>query len=144
MITISKQSKSGNTIYNHFVFTEEPHIKSYASAILLRNDFLFQDEDYIKHDFFTWLKFREEYLTEVQEKEGDLKCAYCGKTNLEIGGMKPEDFKINNMNPLLATIDHIVPLSKDGERYNKKNLCVCCKTCNRKKGDKSAEEFVKK
>ena len=46
-------------------------------------------------------------------------CVYCGK---------PFIFKD-------LTLDHIVPLTKDG-KSNKKNLVLCCQSCNSKKGDK--------
>ena len=42
----------------------------------------------------------------------------------------------------MATVDHVIPLSKGG--YSKgKNFEICCLKCNRDKGDKMPEEISK-
>jgi 5-methylcytosine-specific restriction endonuclease McrA len=60
----------------------------------------------------------------------------------EIGGRRPEDYSANNKNSNLATIDHVIPLSKGGNKYDESNLVIACKTCNKKKGSMSVEEFL--
>jgi 5-methylcytosine-specific restriction endonuclease McrA len=104
-----------------------------------------QDEDYIEStgSLWKWLDAREVYLKRREEQNGgNLVCDYCGRERLEIGGKKPEDLNKNNKNPNLATIDHIHPLADEGEQYNENNMCVSCKTCNRKKSKRSLEDYL--
>ncbi len=142
---ITKYSSSGSTTQNHYVFTtENPHPKSLAAKVLLRNELMLLDEDFLKDGLAQWLEFREEYLKEVLAKEGDLVCKYCGKPHLEIGGRTPKDLILNNKNPNLATVDHIQALANDGDKYKKANLCVACKKCNWKKGHMPVDAFIEK
>lgn len=144
MIKITRKSSSGRTVHNHFIFeSDNPHPQSWAARLLLKNELRIQDVDYLADELWVWLEFRENYLKEVLAKEGDLVCKYCGKPHLEIGGRTPEDLEINNKNPNLATVDHIIALDNGGEKYDKNNLCVACKKCNGKKGTKSIELFKK-
>ena len=141
------RSKTGATIQQHIVFVDQdPHPNSLASLVLLNYDFRIQDVDFLKQedDLAFWLEFREIYLLEQLNLHGDLVCTYCGKKHLEIGGKTNVDLILNNKNPRLATIDHIVALANGGEKYNKKNLCVACKRCNGKKGTKHVETFKNK
>lgn len=143
MITLTRKSKSGSSSQNHIIFTEEnPHPNSLAASILLKNDLMIQDEKLL--ELCTWLKFREEYLNKILKQKGDLVCKYCGKQHLEIGGRELKDFHGNNKNKNLATIDHINPLSNDGKKYDETNMCVDCKKCNGKKGNKNIDEFINK
>ena len=50
-------------------------------------------------------------------------CQYCGK-------------KLSRHN---KTIDHVIPKSKGGQN-TWENVVLCCRKCNRKKGDKTPEE----
>lgn len=142
-VILSKKSSRGNTVQQHIIFSTAPHIQSLAAGLLLRNELMLQDVNYLNSDFLSWLEFREQYLKKQLELHGALICAYCGKPHLEIGGRTPKDLFLNNKNPNLATIDHITALANGGEKYNEKNLCVSCKKCNRKKGTKSVEKFMK-
>lgn len=144
LVILSKKSGSGSTVQQHIIFSADtPHIQSLAAGLLLRNELMLQDVNYLNSDFLSWLEFREQYLKKQLELHGALICAYCGKPHLEIGGRTPKDLFLNNKNPNLATIDHITALANGGEKYNEKNLCVSCKKCNRKKGTKSVEKFMK-
>jgi hypothetical protein len=51
-------------------------------------------------------------------------CQYCGQK----GGT--------------LEVDHIIPISKGGTNHDK-NLATSCRTCNRKKRDKTAEQYKK-
>lgn len=53
------------------------------------------------------------------------KCGYCD-------AVVPEGQR---------TADHIVPLSRGGE-HRAHNLIACCRSCNSRKADKTAEEFL--
>ncbi len=67
---------------------------------------------------------RRAYLLHLFETQGG-KCYYCGA-------------KIKTKN---STIDHMTPLARGGaDKYY--NMCMACKPCNRKKDDKTAEEFM--
>ncbi|MEO0968350.1 MAG: RNA-guided endonuclease IscB, partial [Cyanobacteria bacterium J06639_18] len=62
-----------------------------------------------------------EYLLEKWSRE----CSYCGKKNIPL------------------QIEHIYPKSKGGSN-RVSNLCLACDKCNKKKGNKPVEEFLKK
>jgi 5-methylcytosine-specific restriction endonuclease McrA len=125
-------------IVTNYIYVENPNPKSRASYILLKNELFMQDESKLTklQEIEKWLKFRAEYLQDELKNKGELICTYCGKRHLEIGYLSLNESNKNHKNPLLATIDHIMPLGKGGEKYNKNNLCVACKTCNSKKADK--------
>lgn len=143
MKILSRKTRSEGTIISDIIVEDEtPHIKSKAASILLRNELQLQDVDFLENNLWIWLEFRERYLKKVLTKEKVLKCSYCPKTNLEIGGRSPADLELNNKNPNLATIDHIHPLSKGGKKYDESNLCVACKKCNGKKGNKPLDRFI--
>jgi 5-methylcytosine-specific restriction endonuclease McrA len=40
----------------------------------------------------------------------------------------------SELDQLHFTVDHIIPVSKGGDKYNMLNLQVCCRDCNNKKG----------
>ena len=144
MKQVSRKTRNGGTIISDFIAEDtSPHIKSLGAAILLREELRLQDVDFLADGGLAmWLEFREIYLKKVLAKEGDLVCVYCGKPHLEIGGRTPAELQLNNKNKNLATIDHIIPLSSEGEKYNEDNLCVACKKCNGKKGAKSVTAFI--
>lgn len=58
-------------------------------------------------------------------------CAYCGVPMvIEPQGSRP-----------LATLDHVIPISRGGEHHWENAVCACEK-CNHSKGDLTAAEFV--
>ena len=145
IVILSKKSRSGTTVQQHIILVvkDTPHRQSMAAGLLLKNELTLQDVDYLEDDVHMWLEFRERYLMKQLQLNGDLTCTYCEKPHLEIGGRTPQDLILNNRNPNLATVDHIVALANGGERYDEENLCVSCKECNKNKGTKSLEEFLK-
>jgi len=146
MFVITKNSGSGRTKQNQIILCDKnAYIKSRAAYLLLRNKLMFQDEDYLEelNSLWDWLDFREEFLLEEQKKMGgNLKCHYCPKDHLEIGGKRPEDLAANNKNKRLATVDHVLATSEGGKKYDKSNMVVSCRKCNGKKSNKSYEDFV--
>ena len=64
----------------------------------------------------------ESDLDEIRRKQKGL-CAYCGCA-LGVG----------------AEVDHKTPLSRGGTKWPE-NLALACRTCNRDKHNKTAEEF---
>jgi len=72
------------------------------------------------------VRFNKRYIAPTKRNvmnRDDWKCSYCGSTK--------------NL-----TIDHIIPkvLNGTNDYYN---LTTCCDSCNRKKGDKPLEQFLK-
>jgi len=103
---------------------DDPHLQSPGALSLLTKNLAMQDEDYAH--VRKWLDFRKAYL---QKKLSwyPLECHYCKKAHLEI---ETDDEK------MLATLDHVTPLSKGGGLYDEENLVVACSPCNQKKRDK--------
>lgn len=64
---------------------------------------------------------------------GKIICAYCGKVCNRIHEHKDQ-----------ATIDHIVPLSENGDPFDRSNLVVACRSCNREKRSKPQAVFLNK
>lgn len=66
-------------------------------------------------------------------------CVSCGRVgtkllvNMVYGNTHVDIFTEND---ILMTVDHIIPLSKGGDRENINNLQPMCCTCNFKKGNK--------
>jgi len=69
-------------------------------------------------DYRLWLETRERLF-----KRDNYTCHYCGKR----GG--------------ILEIDHKLPLSKGGNNEDD-NLVTACRNCNRRKHDKTEEEFI--
>lgn len=107
------------------VLYDEPNIQSPAALALLVKRLT--TEDTTVWNSTKWLKFRVEYLHNICKIFGHIDCHYCPKTHLKI------ETKDKNK---LATIDHVIPLSKGGEMWNLDNLVPACYTCNMRKGDK--------
>lgn len=139
-VSSTGRTKELNIIYS----TQNVNIKSRAALILLNNELLQQDEDYLNDDVQIYLDKRHEYLNNKLKLEGGLNCEYCGKKYLEIGLRSKKDAHINNANPRLATIDHIIPRSLNLiDPLDENNWTVACKNCNKRKGSLSKEEFIK-
>lgn len=54
-------------------------------------------------------------------------CGICGK---------PVDFNLKYPHPMSATVDHIIPVAKNGHPSDIDNLQLAHMTCNRQKSDK--------
>jgi len=81
----------------------------------------------MQHPEITGIAYQQGELQGYEVKEYLLDkwgrtCAYCGKTNVPL------------------EVEHIIPKSRGGtDRVS--NLTISCRTCNLKKGNKTAEEF---
>lgn len=107
------------------VLTEAPHPQSRAALVLLKKDLL---KKVVYFGYQGWLRFRWELLNRWLGERGVLSCSYCGKGPLLI--------EADNKNPFVATLDHVMPVSKGGAVWDEKNLVVACHRCNQKKKDK--------
>jgi len=122
---------------HNYIYTIPFSDKTYSAYILLYDKLrsLDDSEDWAS-ELKIWLEFRKQILQETLHTEGKLRCAYCGRNDL-VEGYHDFDKKHLNMKlSNLATIDHIHPLSREGQKYDKKNCCVSCIKCNTRKGDK--------
>lgn len=61
-------------------------------------------------------------------------CAICGK---------PVDKSIKYPDPMSPTVDHIIPLAKNGDPVSLDNLQLAHRYCNRMKSDKIIKEAPK-
>jgi 5-methylcytosine-specific restriction endonuclease McrA len=113
----------------HNVLVFDPHPHSLAALVLLTKKLAPKP-----YGFKVWLKYRSWFLREHMRKHKVLNCFYCGHGPLK----KQSDFTDE-----LATLDHVKPLSKGGERFHSSNLVVACYRCNSRKKDKDVEEFLK-
>ncbi len=112
---------------NHeFLSAGEVHIQSYANLVLMQRV-------YSNLEQRAWLKARNAFLKEELAKHGKLVCHYCGRDDLKLKAATKKEHQ--------ATVDHIIPQSKGGDRFDKSNFAVCCHTCNRRKASEPAEEF---
>lgn len=90
--------------------------KSLAALVLLVRG-------YHRFEVDEWMDFRLEYLGQFDV----LECFYCGKIDLKAETENEDE---------LATVDHVVPLAKGGDKYDPENLVVACLRCNNNKKDK--------
>jgi len=145
MIVGSHTSKRGMIVSRNIILVDEPHQKSLASLVLINDYYRVRDEDYLDKtkDIQYYLDKRHEFLTEILERDGILKCHYCKHTNLEVGERLLADAEINNKNNKLATIDHVIPVSSGIDKLDTANWVVACRRCNRWKSNMSYDEFLK-
>jgi len=109
----------------HRVMVKEPHPGSMASLVLL-------SKDCEKAERRKWLDFRDELLDEAEERDGQLVCTDCGQDGL-IRQIPDGKFR---QPANLATIDHVIPVSKGGPRFERSNCAIVCYPCNQSKKDK--------
>ena len=141
------KSQSGQTLFNHIIMNDgDVCIKSYDALILL-NDYLRElDVDYMKSkwELQEYLNRRHLYLKKIKKQTGDLVCHYCGKNHLEIGHRDANLAYLNNKNKMLATIDHVIPVSSGINVLDENNWVVACKKCNSRKGSMNYDDFINK
>lgn len=121
-----KQHIGRHTRIIHIIQNDNPCSKSFAGALALWQQLRSQDSEYLRTHWRTWLHFRNRWMrTQEKSYKGTLQCVYCGK----------RVFRKYKTLGLLATVDHVQPISKGGERYNPDNLAIACFGCNHRKGD---------
>lgn len=106
-----------------------PDIQSPAALVLLVKKLSKKDKTLFNP--FRWLAFRKKYLTKLLCILGHIECHYCKKDNLLINTKDKDQ---------LATLDHVIPVSKGGALWDHRNLVPACFTCNNKKADKMPVE----
>lgn len=66
------------------------------------------------------------------------KCFYCERRTV-IRKIISGERQPNN----LATLDHVVPLSRDGAFAPTRNCVVACRACNHARGNMAQDEFLR-
>lgn len=93
--------------------------------------------EYQREELRREIELRKKILREAFERDGRLVCAYCRREDLI-----PEMPSGRTRQPgNLATIDHVVPVSKGGAKFDRDNCVVSCYLCNQKKADKMENDF---
>lgn len=113
------------------VFVDDPHITSWAAAVMLRRQLKELDETM---NWRNWCMYRDKVVSSVIEAKIDLTCEFCGRPNLIPFTKKA----CENM----LTLDHFVPHSKS-KNNSTSNLVLSCRKCNSMKSDRmpTAEEI---
>jgi 5-methylcytosine-specific restriction endonuclease McrA len=112
---------------NHNILVHEPHPQSLAALVLLTKKLTPKEMGYK-----TWLRYRKWFLKEHVRKYGLIHCHYCNKGLLK---------KFSDIQDDLATLDHVKPISKGGDRFHSSNLVIACYRCNCRKRDKDVNDF---
>ena len=138
MYILSKTSGTGSTKWMHSIGFE-PDAKDWAAGLLLRNELHLQDEDFLKsyNGRMQRIEFSRSVLTQWKKLLGTLSCVYCPKKDLiiEYEGMKVSPHK-------LATLEHVMPTSKDGDVFSLDNVVCACGKCNTNRGNKDFETYI--
>jgi 5-methylcytosine-specific restriction endonuclease McrA len=113
---------------DHNVLVKEPHIQSLAALVLLTKQLAPRPSRYRD-----WLKYRRWYIRQHLKAHNKLVCHYCGKGPLR----KQSDNEDN-----LATLDHVKPISKGGNKFHSSNIVIACFSCNSRKRDMDVEKFI--
>jgi len=132
---ISAKHKMG-----HLIFTEDVNPKSYASAVLLRQQYQKTDVDYVRlRDWRYYFIVRRHFLRKKRKENGGVWiCHYCKKemSILQVRGKRTsKKFKA-------VTVDHVTPLAMGGDKLSTANMVECCYKCNQKKGSMPYEKYV--
>lgn len=119
----------------NFAVQVNPLSGTFGDSIISRHFYRIRDHRrWVKiHDPEThlYMKARKIFLRRAKKRNGgSLYCEYCNK-----GPLKADAGNIFSKLPM-ATIDHKIPLSKGGNRFDFDNMACSCSKCNSKKKDK--------
>ena len=129
---------SNKRYLNHIIICDPSSASSYASSLLLREQYRNLDistsED--NEDWRYYFIVRRHFLRK-QKKDSKWICHYCDKDVYKM----PERNKKRQDTKNCITVDHIVPVSECENKLNTLNFVECCYKCNQEKGTKTYEEF---
>lgn len=85
-----------------------------------------------------WVLMRKKQalLVDVYKRD-DGECFWCERLTALVNSVKGEP-----MLPSTATLDHIVPLSKDGVLLDPRNILLACFRCNCLRGNRDFDDFL--
>lgn len=138
MYTFSKSSKTGSTRWITSIYFE-PNANTHAASVLLRNDLKLQDADFL--DSFEGrmkrIEFSRDTLTRWQKQLGSLFCVYCNKPDLQIeyDGMLVK-------REVIATLEHLDPISKGGSPFDLEHIVCACGRCNHNRSNKDLDLYL--
>ena len=135
MVTIYTPYSAKRQVQNHIYMIPETNRSRSAYILLYDKRKALDDSEDWATELKRWLLFRKEFL-QSEIVDDKLTCSYCGRDDLIEGYHESHKKHLNHGFANLATVDHIHPLSKNGEKYNRDNCCVSCRRCNSKKGNK--------
>ncbi len=170
----SHRSASGKFKEVDKIYSEEnPHIKSRASYLLLKDKYKKAELEDIKKLFTAGMpvyKYKTDdpklakilvtlnnlqFLKHRLKEDGELRCEYCDKGPLVIYDIFPDELDNLIGNPYHrlnkkfdpadgATCDHKNPQSLGGDKFDYSNLAVCCYSCNQRKRSMPYDEWMRK
>ena len=113
-----------------------PSAGSYGDFLISRHFYRIQDRRrWLKQndvDSDVYMRARKLFLRQCRKRgNGKLYCENCKK-----GPLKADAGNVFSSLPM-ATVDHQIPLSKDGLRFDFNNMACYCERCNQNKKDKS-------
>ena len=119
----------------HNVLTDNPHLQSLAALVLLTQTLvlLTHKQSPKPKEYRVWLRYRKWVLKEYMLDHKKLYCHYCGRGPLKAQSRSNHD---------IATLDHVKPISKNGERFHTSNIVIACFSCNNRKADKDLDQFI--
>lgn len=138
MYILRRTSGSGRTKWINSIYFE-PDSKTLASAVLL-NDYLHGlDEDYLKSygGRMERIQFSRDTLTRWKNQLGKLFCVYCNKKDLQI-----EYDGMTLKSDVMATLEHLNPISKGGGVFDLSHIVCACGTCNRNRSNKDLDAHL--
>lgn len=109
-----------------------------AQFIMLKQEYKLKDESRkVPLDVRVYLNFRNKLIKKIKKaNKGKLTCEYCGERNLD------PNFRNLSSKRKKATLDHFIPLSKGGSKFNTDNIKISCDSCNQKKKDTDPKLFL--
>lgn len=139
MYQLIKKSKTGSTRFVQTILFE-PSSKTHAASVLLNDYYRNMDEDYLESfdGRMRRIKFSRDTLTDWQQKLGKLTCVYCEKTDLQI---EYDGMQIDRN--VMATLEHLLPISKCGGIFDIFNVVCACGKCNHNRSSKDLDTYLK-
>ena len=154
-------SGSGKTKTQHLIYDDPTSDKSLSSGVLLNQDL--KDKEFLDYinsgigpgdDKLSVLLNNLKFLKDKKQELGQLYCEYCNDGPLVIYDFTKDSRVPTKINGKIrfnnkfneddgATTDHREPQSKGGDKFDYKNLAVCCFSCNKKKRDMSYNEWMR-
>jgi 5-methylcytosine-specific restriction endonuclease McrA len=123
----------------HRIHEEIPHPMSWAAALLLREELGQEEAVIILKDFLGVKKrdavFRRGVFKKERVRAGALICHHCKGGPLQTG-------KSSCYQHMRATVDHVVPISKGGARFDEMNVVIACAACNSERGNTDIDAYV--
>jgi 5-methylcytosine-specific restriction endonuclease McrA len=139
MYKVQHTSSSGSTSWTHTIGFE-PEASTYAAAVLLKEHLSLQDADYLKSYAGRQrrIRFSRRVLSYWQFKLGALSCVYCDKGDLVV-----EHYGMKVSSEVMATVEHMTPVSMGGSVFGLDNIVCACGRCNGNRSNKDQSAYVR-